>query len=226
MIGDYLWLKSSKWSWIDIIYQGDWGLTMTISMNLIHWFSDPPGGVSGGDGQYYNPYMAGGWIAMAPPLYNEVIEYDDGTPASMSQLAKGRRHGITIGNFHRERLQSLTSKNCSSLINLVDWYPHFSCRRLLLPSMGIRAWIRWQEEDRLEVHFRLRWPLRVGIAILERRNYDRQYELNLSTKFNQDPHRADNLYNLSNFLSFQHLLLHEASQVVGAQIEEDRLLSE
>ena len=54
--------------------------------------SDPPGGVSGGEGQYYNPYMAGGWIAMAPPIYNEVIEFDDGTPASMSQIAKGRRN--------------------------------------------------------------------------------------------------------------------------------------
>ena len=51
--------------------------------------SDPPGGVSGGEGQHYNPYMPGGWIAMAAPLYNEIIEYDDGTPATLSQLAKG-----------------------------------------------------------------------------------------------------------------------------------------
>ena len=53
--------------------------------------SDPPGGVSGGEGQHYNPYMPGGWIAMAAPLYNEIIEYDDGTPATMSQLAKGMK---------------------------------------------------------------------------------------------------------------------------------------
>ena len=26
---------------------------------------------------------------MAAPLYNEIIEYDDGTPATLSQLAKG-----------------------------------------------------------------------------------------------------------------------------------------
>ena len=61
----------------------------SINRSIIDFPSDPPGGVSGDEGQYYNPYMAGGWIAMAPPLYNEVIEYDDGTPASMSQLAKG-----------------------------------------------------------------------------------------------------------------------------------------
>lgn len=56
--------------------------------HLLTGYRDPPGGVEGGEGQHYNPYMAGGWIAMAAPLYNEVIEYEDGTPASLSQLAK------------------------------------------------------------------------------------------------------------------------------------------
>lgn len=56
--------------------------------HLLTGYCDPPGGISGGEGQYYNPYMAGGWIAMAPPIYTEVIEYDDGTPATMSQIAK------------------------------------------------------------------------------------------------------------------------------------------
>ena len=31
------------------------------------------------DGLYYNPYFVGQAIAMAPPLYDEQIEYDDGT---------------------------------------------------------------------------------------------------------------------------------------------------
>jgi len=56
--------------------------------HLLTGYCDPPGGVSGGEGQHYNPYMPGGWIAMAAPLYNEIIEYDDGTPATLSQLAK------------------------------------------------------------------------------------------------------------------------------------------
>ena len=38
--------------------------------------------------QYFNPYILGGAIAMAPPLYNDMIEYEDGTPATMSQMAK------------------------------------------------------------------------------------------------------------------------------------------
>merc|ERR1711913_125690 len=35
-----------------------------------------------------NAYFPGGAIGMAPPLYNEIIEYDDGTPATLSQLSK------------------------------------------------------------------------------------------------------------------------------------------
>merc|ERR1711962_59287 len=48
-------------------------------------------GRHGGEDYIYhllNPYFPGGAIGMAPPLYNEIIEYDDGTPATQSQLAK------------------------------------------------------------------------------------------------------------------------------------------
>ena len=38
--------------------------------------------------QNFNPYFPGGAIGMGAPLYNEIIEYDDGTPATQSQLAK------------------------------------------------------------------------------------------------------------------------------------------
>merc|ERR1712180_425602 len=40
------------------------------------------------EGQNFNPYFPGGAIGMGAPLYNEIIEYDDGTPATQSQLAK------------------------------------------------------------------------------------------------------------------------------------------
>ncbi|VDL19832.1 unnamed protein product [Hymenolepis diminuta] len=38
--------------------------------------------------QHYNPYFPGGALSMAPPLYDEQIEYADGTPATVSQMAK------------------------------------------------------------------------------------------------------------------------------------------
>ncbi|XP_029007631.1 cytochrome c1, heme protein, mitochondrial [Betta splendens] len=56
--------------------------------SLLTGYCEPPGGVSVREGLYYNPYFPGQAIAMAPPIYNEVLEYDDGTPATMSQVAK------------------------------------------------------------------------------------------------------------------------------------------
>lgn len=47
-----------------------------------------PHDVSLGDGQYYNPYMPGGKIAMPPQLQDGLIEYQDGTEATEEQLAK------------------------------------------------------------------------------------------------------------------------------------------
>jgi len=38
-------------------------------------------------GLYYNPYMAGGKIAMPSPLLEDIIEYGDGTPATVEQMS-------------------------------------------------------------------------------------------------------------------------------------------
>ena len=46
---------------------------------LLTGYYDPPAGVEPHEDQYFNAYMPGNWISMAPPLYNEIIEYSDGT---------------------------------------------------------------------------------------------------------------------------------------------------
>ncbi|KAI2663853.1 Cytochrome c1, heme protein, mitochondrial [Labeo rohita] len=56
--------------------------------SLLTGYCDPPAGVSLREGLYYNPYFPGQAIGMAPPIYNEVLEFEDGTPATMSQVAK------------------------------------------------------------------------------------------------------------------------------------------
>lgn len=56
--------------------------------SLLTGYCDPPAGVVVSEGQYYNPYFVGGAISMAQALYDDVIEYTDGTPAYASQLAK------------------------------------------------------------------------------------------------------------------------------------------
>eukprot|EP00039_Didymoeca_costata_P018283 m.332880 g.332880 ORF g.332880 m.332880 type:complete len:304 (-) comp17020_c0_seq1:150-1061(-) len=56
--------------------------------SLLTGYCDAPAGVNIPEDKYFNPYFPGGAISMAPPLYDEIIEYTDGTPASQSQLAK------------------------------------------------------------------------------------------------------------------------------------------
>lgn len=56
--------------------------------SLLTGYCDAPAGVTVSDPLYYNPYFPGQAIGMAPALYNEIIEYEDGPPATLSQLAK------------------------------------------------------------------------------------------------------------------------------------------
>lgn len=56
--------------------------------HLLNGYCEPPAGIELREGQHFNPYFPGGAIGMAPPLYNEIIEYEDGTPATQSQVAK------------------------------------------------------------------------------------------------------------------------------------------
>jgi len=55
---------------------------------LLTGYREPPHGVQLRKGQYYNPYFPGGTIAMPQALSDGQIEYDDGTQATISQMAK------------------------------------------------------------------------------------------------------------------------------------------
>ena len=41
-------------------------------------YQDPPAGIEVPDGQYYNVYFPGQGTSMAPPLFNDMITYEDG----------------------------------------------------------------------------------------------------------------------------------------------------
>ncbi|KAI9663561.1 MAG: cytochrome c1 [Alyxoria varia] len=49
---------------------------------------DPPPGASVPAGLNFNPYFPGTGIGMARVLYDGLVEYEDGTPATTSQMAK------------------------------------------------------------------------------------------------------------------------------------------
>merc|ERR1712072_1289624 len=55
---------------------------------LLTGYHDAPEGVALREGLYYNPYFPGGAIGMPKQLADGGVEYDDGTSATESQMAK------------------------------------------------------------------------------------------------------------------------------------------
>jgi ubiquinol-cytochrome c reductase cytochrome c1 subunit len=51
-------------------------------------YEEPPAGMILDDGVYYNKYMIGNKIKMSSPLSEGIVEYTDGTDASLDQMAK------------------------------------------------------------------------------------------------------------------------------------------
>ncbi|CAG8502710.1 17575_t:CDS:2 [Dentiscutata erythropus] len=56
--------------------------------SILTGYMDAPAGVEVREGLYYNPYFPGGAISMARALFDGLVEYEDGTPATTSQMAK------------------------------------------------------------------------------------------------------------------------------------------
>jgi ubiquinol-cytochrome c reductase cytochrome c1 subunit len=55
---------------------------------LLTGYGDPPPGVTLGDGMNWNNYFPGHQIAMAAPLNPDQVEFADGTPATVSNMAR------------------------------------------------------------------------------------------------------------------------------------------
>jgi ubiquinol-cytochrome c reductase cytochrome c1 subunit len=55
---------------------------------ILTGFTDPPAGFTVNPGMHYNKYFPGNQIAMPPPLAEGALTYDDGTTASVDQMAK------------------------------------------------------------------------------------------------------------------------------------------
>jgi len=56
--------------------------------SLLQGYEDAPPGVTLDDGVYYNKYMYGNKIKMSAPLSDGIVEYGDGTIASVDQMSK------------------------------------------------------------------------------------------------------------------------------------------
>ena len=56
--------------------------------SVLMGYEEPPAGMKLDDGVYYNKYMVGQKIKMASPLSDGIVEYSDGTEATMDQMAR------------------------------------------------------------------------------------------------------------------------------------------
>lgn len=59
---------------------------------LLTGYEEPPEGFEIGQGQHYNAVMAGHKIAMANPLSDDIVAYEDGSPTTVDQYAKDVSH--------------------------------------------------------------------------------------------------------------------------------------
>ena len=56
--------------------------------NLLLGYTEPPENFEASEGMYYNQWIDGNQIAMAPPLGEGYVDYDDGTNNTLPQLAE------------------------------------------------------------------------------------------------------------------------------------------
>ncbi len=56
--------------------------------SLLMGYEEPPAGFELDDGVYYNKYMPGNKIKMSAPLLEGLVDYSDGTQASVDQMSK------------------------------------------------------------------------------------------------------------------------------------------
>jgi len=104
-------------------------------MSILLGYCDPPAGVQLRSGLYYNTYMAGGAIAMPPPLEDGMVEYEDGTIATCSQMAHDVCHFITWATdpvIDEKKLQGM--KFCSGM--LVWW--------MIMTIWKNHMWSQWK----------------------------------------------------------------------------------
>ena len=56
--------------------------------SLLQGYEDPPTGITLDEGVHYNKYMYGNKIKMSAPLSEGIVEYGDGTKATVEQMSK------------------------------------------------------------------------------------------------------------------------------------------
>jgi len=110
---------------------------------LLTGYRDPPAGVKVAENMHYNPYFPGGQISMPPPLSEGAVEFDDGTEASISQMAKDVVTYLTWASYPEQDERHLMGLKTISLLITIA-IPLLYYKRFLWASIKNRkiAFIR------------------------------------------------------------------------------------
>ncbi|KAJ3080779.1 cytochrome c1 [Quaeritorhiza haematococci] len=96
---------------------------------LLTGYCEAPTGVKIREGLHYNPYFPGGAISMARPVYDEQVEYEDGTPNNASQIVKDVSTFLAWTSYpehdERKKMGLKTLAISTMLLGLSVWWKRF-----------------------------------------------------------------------------------------------------
>nr|XP_050849820.1 uncharacterized protein LOC127063746 isoform X1 [Vespula vulgaris] len=93
--------------------------------SLLTGFMEPPAGVTLTETQHFNPYFLGTALSMTELLHDGILEYDDGTPATKSQMAKDVVEFLSwsSGQDHDKRkLMTIKAIGIGIIALMTVWY--------------------------------------------------------------------------------------------------------
>lgn len=103
-----------------------------------------PADVSLGAGQYYNPWFAGGAIGMPAPLSDDLVEYQDGTPATVDQMARDVTMFLTFVAEPNLPTRHLMGVRVMVFLSILTILFYLSMKRIWKP---VKAGRNLMEED-------------------------------------------------------------------------------
>lgn len=122
--------------------------------HLLTGYKETPAGITLRETQYFNPYFMGGAIGMAPPLYDDVVDFADGTPAYQSQCAKDVVTFLAWTsdlNFNERKKMLIRAILTFSFLSIFMWY-HKCHRWSAVKNRQVMMWPKSaSEEDRKSV---------------------------------------------------------------------------
>jgi len=111
---------------------------------LLTGYRESPHGLDLRQGLYYNPYFAGGAIAMPQALIEGMVEYKDGTPSTISQMAKDVSTFLAWTSEPTQDERKLMGFKALFMIGLMT-IPTFYWKQVMFSPLKTRV-VQWSKD--------------------------------------------------------------------------------